>query len=336
MIVTLFLCIFLISWMLTSLVRNYALKNQILDIPNHRSSHALPTPRGGGLGFVITSQIGFYFLYATDYLTLDVYLALLIAGSIVAAISFIDDHRHLHPLSRITFHIIAASYCLYLLPEIGAVGGIVNIPLFIALPLILALVWLINLYNFMDGIDGLAAIQAMLVAGGAAIMLVSIGEYKFAVLWGVLLFAVMGFLLLNWPPAKIFMGDVGSSYLGMVIGCLALVTTLNTKLSLWTFILLLGYFIVDATATLLVRILKGEKWYQPHRSHAYQILAINYGRHSHVLVRIVLVNLVWLFPSAFLAAYSPDYGPYITVIALLPMTVWVLKVGAGGKAEKYS
>jgi len=332
MIFVVLIGLFLLSWLLTYWVRIYALKNQVLDVPNQRSSHTIPTPRGGGLAIVISSQLGFYFCYLFGYLALDEYLGLLVAGLTIAAISFIDDHRHIHPLLRLVTHSVAVAFCLYILRELPIInlgGLVITINWLLGCFLFVSLVWLINLYNFMDGTDGIAGVQAVLIAIGAIIVLIAIGDYELVVFWGVLLVTVGGFLLMNLPPAKIFMGDIGSCYLGLVIGVLGLITTLNTGVSLWVWPILLGFFVVDATTTLIMRVFRGQKWYVAHRSHAYQILTVRYSNHKAVLKKLILINIIWLYPLAVFTVFFPEAGLYLSLLALFPVMAWVVSVGAG-------
>lgn len=164
------------------------------------------------------------------------------------------------------------------------------------------LVWLLNLYNFMDGIDGIASVEAISVCLGGALLFLFVGEFKVAQVTLVLAAAVMGFLFWNFPSARIFMGDAGSGFLGIVLGIQSLQAAWIAPQLLWSWIILLGVFIVDATFTLLRRLIRGEKVYEAHRSHAYQFASRHYGRHLPVTLAVFAINFVWLLPFAVLVA----------------------------------
>ena len=141
--------------------------------------------------------------------------------------------------------------------------------------------------------------------------------------------AVAGFLVWNWPPAKIFMGDVGSGYLGFILSVLVIYTHTAGMVSIWVWFILFGVFFVDASITLLTRISTGQQWYKAHRSHAYQKLAQIWGSHGKVTLSILTINIIWLAPLALLANMQPDSGAMLTAIAYLPLLIiaFVLKAG---------
>ena len=191
------------------------------------------------------------------------------------------------------------------------------------------LVWAINLFNFMDGIDGIAGVEALTMLGSAALILFISGHDDWLVPVGFLISCTAGFLVWNWPPAKVFMGDSCSAFLGFVIGLLALSTSASGLLNVWVWLILGSIFIVDATTTLITRVLHRAAWYQRHRSHAYQILARHFGNHQSVTIRVLAINLLWLFPLAFAAKIYPKMGLLICLIAWLPILGIVIWVGAG-------
>jgi Fuc2NAc and GlcNAc transferase len=195
------------------------------------------------------------------------------------------------------------------------------------------LVWLLNLYNFMDGIDGIAAAETVSVAGSAAVLLMAAGEWEIAVWLACLAFSSAGFLFWNWPPARIFMGDVGSGFLGYELGVCALLTASAGWLSIWTWIILLGAFLTDASVTVLRRMLRGDRWYAAHRSHAYQHAARRWGGHRKVTLAVIIVDLAWLLPLAVLSESFPHAAPWLVLVAILPLAGLALALGAGKAAE---
>lgn len=322
----------IIAAILTGLVRAYALKFEVMDLPGARSSHSLPTPRGGGLAIVVT-LLGLLIVAGfVGTLSWTQIAALTLPGAMVAAISFVDDHQPVKNRHRLAVHLLASALALALLPQLPAIplgDYTITEPMLLWPILVLALCWLLNLYNFMDGIDGIAGAQAVSVLISAAIILFSHGNQ----FWGenLLWFAapVAGFLLWNWAPAKIFMGDVGSAYLGITLGIIALITTLYTELNLWTWVILLAIFIVDATWTLLVRFFSGQDWHQPHRTHSYQILSRKLNSHAKVSFGVVLINGCWLAPLAWLSTRYNEHGLLIAVIACLPLIALCHTLRAG-------
>jgi Fuc2NAc and GlcNAc transferase len=285
---------FALSLALTRVVRRYAIARAVLDIPNDRSSHTVPTPRGGGVAIAVaTLVIGLLATYAQWY-ELDSTIALLGGAAIVGAIGWIDD---LHPLSatlRFAVHVGAAAGALFLiggLPSVRVGEGVVQLGGVGTALGIMGVVCCINFYNFMDGTDGLAGAEAVSVSAIGGLLLLSTGDASTAFLSFTIAAASLGFLVWNWPPASIFMGDVGSGLLGFLFAVLAILSEKNGSVPLLTWVLLLGVFVFDATVTLIRRALRGERVYEAHRSHAYQRLVQAGFTHRQVALFVILVNL---------------------------------------------
>jgi len=155
------------------------------------------------------------------------------------------------------------------------------------------------------------------------------GDTALALLSGALFAGTIGFLFWNWPPAKIFMGDVGSGFVGYSLGILALISIHHGSMTLWSWILLLGVFLVDATVTLLKRVKAGETWHRAHNSHAYQHAARKYNSHRTVSVSILLINTLWLFPLSWLALNFPQYGALLATLGIVPLVLLAIFFGAG-------
>jgi Fuc2NAc and GlcNAc transferase len=197
---------------------------------------------------------------------------------------------------------------------------------------ILALVgsaWMINLYNFMDGIDGLAGLEAVCASGLGGLLMVWVGFGGLAACAFALTGASAGFLVWNWPPARIFMGDVGSGFLGFVFGVLVIASVRERPWLLWPWLILLSVFIVDSTLTLMRRLITGARWYEAHCSHAYQHAARRWGSHSKVTLTIAAINAAWLFPLAWAACVWPAAGPVFAVIAMAPLVYTAFRYDAG-------
>ncbi len=324
-----FLCV---AYALTFFLRNYALKKDLIDNPNHRSSHRVPTPRGGGVSVVITILVSFLFAYHQQWLSTDQVLALLLPAAAVASIGFLDDHGHISAKWRFLVHLSSAAIALVILDKLPSLqlGGWHISTLWLLAPVyVVTLSWFINLYNFMDGIDGLASSQAVSVLAGASLILWLNGNNEWALLMLLAIPAILGFLIWNWPPAKIFMGDACSGFLGLVLGLLAIISASEHGINLWSWLILMGYFITDASYTLIRRMLDGQNWTSPHRSHAYQILSRRWGSHLKVTLLVASFNLIWLAPLAYLASSNPDMGIWLCTVAWAPVVLLAIKLKAG-------
>jgi Fuc2NAc and GlcNAc transferase len=305
-----------------------------MDIPNERSSHQTPTPRGGGLSFVATSIVGFLLLALNSTLDRVNLLALCCAGMIVAIAGHLDDRQKISGATiRLVLHAISA---IVLIVGIGFPSQIllfdqtINTGIVGSILGVIYLMWLLNLFNFMDGTDGIAASEAIFVCLAGAILnhhvLSGINHSAAAV---VLAASIFGFLLYNWSPAEIFMGDVGSGYLGIAIGGLSLMAAKQQHEILWLWIILLGVFVSDATVTLIRRLLRKQKPHVAHRSHAYQHLAIRFDSHAKVSLFVLAINVAWLFPIAFLVANADIPAVTGVLVAYLPLIIAMYAFGAG-------
>jgi Fuc2NAc and GlcNAc transferase len=322
MVAVLLITVILISFGVTLLVRFYALKH-LLDIPNQRSSHQLPTPRGGGLGIVVGFYAAVLFLYFAGAMESDWFYAFL-AGLPVAGIGFWDDHQPLAARWRLLVHLGAALLALYFLRDLPTIGFFGTIAVVSSL---FFLVWSLNFFNFMDGIDGIAGSEAVFVTLSLACMMWVVNA-DLAWLGFSLAASSLGFLILNWPSAKIFMGDIGSGFLGFVIALLILIYSQVSPAFLLIGLIVFAVFIVDATLTLITRFLRREKWYQAHCSHAYQHAAKQYG-HLKVLLNIWVINIFWLLPIAIWIFLNPANSFLGLMIAYLPLIYLAYRFKAG-------
>lgn len=331
--VLLLIAVAVASMGLTAIIRHRALRAGVLDVPNERSSHTVPTPRGGGVAIVATATAGLLVLLLTKRVSFDVAMALLGGGLAVAFIGYLDDRYQLSARVRFTVHVAAAVWALYWLgglPPLQFGARVITFGWEGYLLGILGIVWSLNLFNFMDGIDGIAASQAVFMACLGAMVATSAELFGGvpAAAW-VLAAGSLGFLAWNWPPAKIFMGDAGSGYLGYSLAVLALGCARENASALLIWLILGAVFFVDATVTLARRLLRGERVHQAHRSHAYQRLSRKWGSHRRVTLAVLLVNFAWLLPCAWFASIHPEHAGRITLISLLPIVIAVIAVGAG-------
>lgn len=305
-----------------------------MDIPNERSSHNTPTPRGGGIAFVATSLIGFLLLLFNNALNGTELLALCCAGSIVAIAGNLDDRQKISGATvRLVLHAISAIIIIVgvgIPSELALFDRTVNTGVVGSILGVVYLVWLLNLFNFMDGTDGIAASEAIsVVLAGAFLNYHVLADANHSAAAIVFAASIIGFILYNWSPAKIFMGDVGSGYLGIVIGGLSLMAANHDPDLLWVWIILLAVFVSDATVTLIRRLLRKQQPHVAHRSHAYQHLAIRLNSHSKVALLVLAVNMVWLLPIAFFVADKQLAGTTGVIIAYVPLLVAAVALSAG-------
>jgi Fuc2NAc and GlcNAc transferase len=313
----------------------------LVDLPVARSAHAHPKPLGGGVALAAPYFLCVSWLAMSGEIegSLSAYIACLL----ILFLGFGDDLWQLTSRVRLPIQFILS------VTAVRAIGvGSVDFgwftlsqPLLVTLLAVFSLVWLLNLTNFMDGIDGIAGAHLVLTSVGCVLLLITgpargdeflaeAGELDVVIYLAVVLAASgMGFLLWNWSPASIFMGDAGSGFIGFALGLLALETLVLQRISVWSWLLLLGVFIADTAVTLLNRVARGEKWYEGHSQHGYQILSRRLQSHSRVVWLLVTIDLLWLLPLAWLAGILPHYGVLFATIGLLPLFVASYLLGAG-------
>ena len=327
-----FVLLFVISALITAGVRTLLGHHGLMDLPNARSSHAVPVPRGGGVGIVVAFLSAVVWALEKRFIPDRLAWALIGGGLAIAIVGFLDDRFSLAAWPRIVVHSLAAAWAVWCLDAIrhmqfgggGDLWGWVR-----RCAEFVALVWLINLFNFLDGIDGLAGMEAGCVSGLGAFLLLRNGMSSGAQLSMMLCAASLGFLVWNWPPAKIFMGDVGSGFLGFTLGTLALFSSKANSTIVWPWLILLAAFLVDATVTLLRRMFGGARWYEAHRSHAYQHAAKAFGSHAKVTLSVAAINIGWLFPLAWAASRYSEAAPILAAVAVFPLVFLTLRFEAG-------
>ncbi|MFT0867458.1 MraY family glycosyltransferase [Pseudomonas sp. CAM1A] len=320
------------SLLLTWGMRRYALARSLMDVPNARSSHSVPTPRGGGVAIVISFLLALLMFAALGQIDRDLALGMGGAGAGIAILGFLDDHGHIAARWRLLGHFAASAWALFWLgglPALQLFGFVVDLGVIGHILAAFYLVWLLNLYNFMDGIDGIASIQAVCVCLGGALLYAVTGVDDAAMGGLLLAAATLGFLFWNFPPARIFMGDAGSGFLGIALGILSLQAAWVSSQLLWGWLILLGVFIVDATFTLMRRLLRGDKVYEAHRSHAYQYASRKYGRHLPVTLSVLAINIIWLLPLAIGVALGWLDGLVGVFIAYSPLVCLAIRFNAG-------
>lgn len=284
-----YLFIFMVSLLFTYMVRVYALKKSLLDIPNERSSHTHATPHGGGIAIAVTWFTGLTYLFFNNQLDQDLYLSLIL-GVVLSIVSFFDDVVELSAKIRLLVQSIVAGLGIYFLGGLSLIDfGLFSIDnsLVTSVFAFFMTVWFINLYNFLDGIDGYAGSEMLFLALAGFILFG--GDYFL-----LMTASVAGFLVLNWHKAKIFMGDVGSTLLGYNIAIFTIYYANEEPMNLWVWIVLFGLFWFDATLTLYRRFKNGESLSVAHKKHAYQRLTQSGWSHNKVVLFSIGVNAMLL------------------------------------------
>jgi Fuc2NAc and GlcNAc transferase len=330
-----------LAWLGGLWVCKNATRLGLIQAPNQRSSHVWPTPTGGGLGFVVAASLaGLGGLCFSDWPEGSGVLGLAAA---LAAVGLRDDIRHVPALLRFGTQACVVIGLVLLLGSLSGLGlseaaSPVALGWLMGTLLLLAGIWWINLFNFMDGIDGIAAAQAIFMLGMASALAVAAepAASNDAAWWFMVMTsgAVGGFLILNWPPARVFMGDVGSTWLAFVILALGLISIERSWLTHATWLILSATFVVDATVTLTTRVLRRERWYEAHRSHAYQQLSRRWNGdrkvgHRSVTLLVMAINLLWLAPLAWATQIWPDHSWAMVAVAYVPLVMASCWVGAG-------
>ena len=305
-------------WLVTGILIPALRRRDMLDYPNERSSHITPTPRGGGIA-VIGSVLLAWIALNKEGLVGSSVISIAIGTSLLAVVSWIDDRRGLSPGVRLTAQGIAVTIGLLALPEgqsgLAAWSG----PALYFAATGIAWVWWINLFNFMDGIDGLATSEAAAICGGLLLFAVvgDSADPAAALLAAGIFGAAVGFLAWNWSPARIFLGDVGSVPLGYLLGFLLIDVAVRGH---WRIALILPlYFLADATITLVHRLLRGERVWEPHRQHFYQRAVRNGLGHAAVVKRVIAANLllIWCGWAAESGQAVLSLGAAIVIVAAL-------------------
>lgn len=304
----------------TGLILRELRRRSILDQPNRRSSHVHPTPRGGGLGAVPVVLAAWAVIALGDSSLADLGVVLP-AAVLLAVVSWMDDLRGLSPATRLLVQIAAVAAGLAALPPDALVfQGFLPLPIDRLLSGLLWL-WFVNLFNFMDGIDGISGVELASIGGGMALVATILGNLEgLASLSVALVGAAAGFLVWNRPPARIFLGDVGSVPLGYLCGWLLLHAALAGLW--WAAVILPLYYLIDASLTLLCRLLRGERIWEAHRQHFYQRAVQGGLSHGQVTARILAANLVLIgaaIASPFVGAWAalPSLAAVAALIAEL-------------------
>jgi Fuc2NAc and GlcNAc transferase len=327
----------IVGFTLTLLIRTSAQNTKRLDVPNERSSHTSPTPRGAGLAVVVAFLLGLIALLVENSISDEVFLAVAIPGLAVAIIGWLDDRGHLTSAKwRLVGHFACASLAVWLvggLPELPLANSTIDFGLVGDIAAVIYLVWMLNLFNFMDGIDLITGVQTVTTSVGIAMLLLISTESDHWKIFAVLAASIVGFLFFNLPPAKIFLGDVGSGFIGFTTAVISLIIAKDEPLVAWAMVILLAVFVTDATVTLLRRLLSREHVYVAHRTHAYQHLSKKLNSHLPVSLGVGAINLFILFPIAWLVVESEIIPIFGLLVTYVPLAIVAALLNAGRKVN---
>lgn len=316
----------------------------VMDVPNERSSHSLPMPRMGGVPMVAAAAAAFggwvFFAAGEGSFLKGLPYAFLFALAMFL-LGFYDDLRNLSPLFRFLVQFVSALLLLVflapLLPDVSLWKWVFPRWAWVV-PGALWVVWMLNLYNFMDGIDGLAGGEAVLASSFFFLVFAYFGQAGWAVANLVVAAASMGFLVHNWPPARIFMGDAGSAFLGSFYGMQSVVAALSTPVPFPVLVLPFANFILDTTFTLLRRVWRSEKWYQAHRSHCYQRMTGLGMTHRKISFLELIAQTLSCVVAAMTLHLSPRWSVVLVVILLGGLMIsglWVSRMEAIRSRDRF-
>jgi len=327
-LILIFLITVSVAWFAVKQLIVTLMNRNIVDTPNERTLHQGLIPRGGGLVIIALLMIAIIVvgIISGRY---TMFSALLISVLAWGSLSWWDDQFDLSPKRRWLVQCVFAILCVFAFGVVDAIQ--LSTELKIVIPLlgvalsVIGFLWLTNLYNFMDGMDGLAASQTIIASGTLSFWFWQYGDQSLAIVCLVLAAASYGFLLWNWAPAKIFMGDVGSVSIGAFLATLLLIAVSRYDMPVISFILLLGVFIGDATITILCRLFKGEKIWLPHRSHYYQRLANHGFSHNKIVIGLILLMSISSL-IATITLLDRDTIMTATIIEILILVLYVATV----------
>lgn len=307
---------------LTPLVRSYATAAGMIDQPGPRRSHTQPVARGGGLVLLPVCTLIIVFGAEPDSAS----SLFLLGAAAVTAVGWLDDRYSLDVRWRLTAQLLVAMLAIAWLGPVTMVqfaGVSISAAWLWTPPALLAMIWLINVFNFMDGSDGLATSQALISCALFGWCFFVAGDENLALLAWLVAAASSGFLFWNAPSAAIFLGDAGSLFLGWSVALFSLMGAIDQSVSVWQSAIITSPFVVDATLTLLSRVRRKEQWYTAHRDHAYQVLLRMGWSHRQVLTGLILVNSTLVLPAFILANRWPEQQMWIALLLAAGLTaVW--------------
>ncbi|MFA6037592.1 MAG: hypothetical protein WC748_05710 [Legionellales bacterium] len=327
-----FVFTFIYTYVMVYLSNNYA-KRYLMQAPHLRGTHTRSIPRGVGVAIVILCLIAICALSFGDVYFSNAFAhGLLLGGLLVAGIGFVDDHQHVDPKIRLVIQALAVGIVLYQIggfPEFYILNHVFYLGWLGHILAFFGMIWLINLYNFIDGLDGQAGTETVFVSLNLVAMTYLLGFLSLSWLLFVLASSMVAFLCWNWQPAKVFMGDVCSGFLGFFFAALMAYTARDNMIPLISWLILLALPIADMSYTLIVRLLKGHAYDETHCTFAYHHAMVRLGSHQAVVLRTLMLNILWLAPFAWAAFLWPEYDLWFFLVAISLVFYIVIKLGAG-------
>ena len=299
-------------------------------IPNFRSLHQNVIPKGGGIAIAVSVLVGLLLFNLQNNLGMRHLMVFFIGGLVIAAAGYADDWYDIRPRYRLAVQMLASLWiCFWFggLPVLDLGFMKIHLGLFGDILLIISCLWFYNLYNFIDGIDGMAASATIFISLTMVVILLMEKQYDLAFILGLLAVANIGFILFNWPPARMFLGDSGTSFISYVVSAVAIASLWRNAVSIWVWLIVFGYYFSDTTLTTVIRALTVPRFYLPHRSHAYQNLARIWDSHLKTLLLVLAINLFWVLPFVWLVWKYPKHAAFAMVIAYAPILLFCAKYG---------
>lgn len=327
--------VFIESFLLIRLYKNLAGKLNLMDKPNARSSHSVPTPRGAGVVFLFCILPVIGFIFYIEGIGLKPFSLLLAGSAFYTLLGFLDDVKTLSAYQRLLPQLAIAVWLLL------SLTNYLEIPFEVKfIPIesqalsfvfgVLFVCWMVNLFNFMDGLDGFLGGQSFLVGLAGYALCVYQGQESLAVLYLSISAIVLPFLYFNWRPAKVFMGDSGAYFLGFFFALMGLLGKIEYNLSLVAQIIVMGTLICDATMTLFFRLIITKKIFKAHMTHGFHLLRHKHGwRTSRVAFLYMSITAFWFFPWSMAAVNKPDYSVLFCFLSYTPFLMFLLFLGAG-------
>tara|TARA_Y100000816_G_scaffold289874_1_gene277285 strand:+ start:289 stop:1314 length:1026 start_codon:yes stop_codon:yes gene_type:complete len=332
MLILSFVLCFLASLSITLFIENKSSFLGLIDKPRADKFHHREMPTCGGLAIIFSYSLYLIYLFESSILDKELLKIFLIFIPIIL-ISLIDDIKNVKVYVRLIFHFLFAITIIFYFQyqfDIHSILIFNQKDIIIPIASVFLIVWLMNLYNFMDGSDGYAATQALFASFYASLLsFINSPDISYTLLQVGFFISILGFFIRNLPPAKIFMGDVGSITIGSFFGFLIIFTASNSVLSIYTWLILLSLFIVDASYTLLTRIVTKQNVTKPHNTHYFHKISKSYETNKTPLYYLMLINLFWIGPLAILSNVFKDFDVIIFFICYIPLTIFMIKIGAG-------
>lgn len=321
------IAVFLMTLLGTHCYIKYAKSNGLIDLPNQRSSHTVPTPRGGGCVFLAVWFCAVIVLWLLHDLSARTAILLLLPTCVLGVIGFLDDRMNLSAKYRFLCQLLLGIWVIYMLMpslQLNFVFFSITSSWLVVICALFFILWSTNLFNFMDGTDGFAGMQACVMLLPMAFLLWQ-KDPAFSYILILLAVGVIGFLCFNWPKAKVFMGDVGSATLGFLLIVFALYSQQHDQMPMLIWVMLYGVFLFDATVTLLRRLWHKQRWYEAHKLHAYQRLHQSGFSHAMVLCATTLLNILIIALAMLAHFYVKWVGCFFLIECLLLIAyyLWV-------------